>query len=145
MWSTILHNWRSLWRLQVGPLTKCRRSTLQNESVAAYLELFVTANDIKDDKLVPTLLTVVGSAHYTLLRGLVASNMPKDLTFDQLKEMLTKHFDPEPILLAKRFCFYQRKQSAGEAIRDYLAGLMTLRKYSAILRHGTSNAQYTFG
>ena len=96
---------RSLWRLQVGPLAKCRRA---NETVTAYLEhfqLFVTGNAIEDDKLVPTLLTVVGSAHYTLLRGLVAPKMPTDLTFDQLKETLTKHFDPEPILIAERFRF----------------------------------------
>ena len=93
-----------------------------NETVTAYLErfqLFVTANAIEDDKLVPTLLTVVGSAHYTLLRGLVAPKIPKDLTFDQLKETLTKHFDPEPILIAERFRFYQRNQSAGETIGDY--------------------------
>ena len=100
-----------------------------NESVTAYLErfqLFVTVNSIEDDKLVPTLLTVVGSAHYTLLRGLVAPKMPKDLTFDQLKETLKKHFDPEPILIAERFHFYQRNQDAGESISAYLASLRRL-------------------
>ena len=100
-----------------------------NESVTAYLErfqLFVTVNSIEDDKLVPTLLTVVGSAHYTLLRGLVAPKMPKDLSFDQLKETLKKHFDPEPILIAERFHFYQRNQDAGESIGAYLASLRRL-------------------
>ena len=48
----------------------------------------MTANVIKEDKLVPTLLTVVGSAHYTLLRGLIAPKMLKDFTFDKLKETL---------------------------------------------------------
>ena len=84
------------------------------ETVTAYLErfqLFVTANALEDDKLAPTLLTVVGSANYTLLRGLVAPKMPKDLTFNQLKETLTKHFDPEPILIAERFRFYQRTRA----------------------------------
>ena len=49
-----------------------------NESVTAYLErfqLFVTANVIEDDKLVPTLLTVVGSDHYSLLRGHVSPQL----------------------------------------------------------------------
>ena len=44
-----------------------------NESVTAYLkhcQLFVNANGIKDGQLVPTLLTVVGSAHlYSPLRA----------------------------------------------------------------------------
>ena len=108
-----------------------------NESVTAYLErfqLFVTANGIEDDKLVATLLTVVGSAHYTLLRGLVAPRMPKDLTFDELKETLKKHFDPEPILIAERFHFYQRNQSAGETIGDYLA---SLRRLASTCKFGT--------
>ena len=50
-----------------------------NEAVTAYLErfqLFVEANNIEDDKLVPTLLTVVGSDHYSLLRGLISPQLP---------------------------------------------------------------------
>ena len=33
------------------------------------LQLFVAANSIADDKLVPKLLTIVGSEHYSLLRS----------------------------------------------------------------------------
>ena len=86
-----------------------------NESVTAYLErfqLFVTANAIEDDKLVPTLLTVVGSEHYSLLRGLISPQLPKDKTFEQLVAILKKHYDPEPIIIAERFRFYQRNQGA---------------------------------
>ena len=86
-----------------------------NESVTAYLErfqLFVTANAIEDDKLVPTLLIVVGSEHYSLLRGLISPQLPKDKTFEQLVAILKKHYDPEPIIIAERFRFYQRNQGA---------------------------------
>ena len=74
-----------------------------NETVTAYLErfqLFVEANNIEDDKLVPMLLTVVGSDHYSLLRGLVSPQLPKEKTFDELVSILKKHYDPEPIIIA---------------------------------------------
>ena len=101
----------------------------ENESVTAYLErfqLFVAANAIDDDKLVPTLLTVVGSAHYSLIRGLVAPELPKNKTYDELVDLLKKHYDPEPIIIAERFHFYQRSQKANESIANYLANLRRL-------------------
>ena len=58
-----------------------------DETVTAYLErfqLFVEANGIEADKLVPTLLTVIGSVHYTLLRGLVSPQLPKEKSFNEL-------------------------------------------------------------
>ena len=42
------------------------------EKVIAYLErfqMFISANSIEMDKMVPTLLTVLGSTHYTPLVG----------------------------------------------------------------------------
>ena len=94
------------------------------ESVTAYLErlqLFVSANSSEDDKLVPTLLTVVGSEHYSLLRGLVSPQLPKDKTFDELVALLKKHYDPEPIIIAERCHFYRRNQGSSESIGEYLA------------------------
>ena len=75
------------------------------ESVTAYLErfqMFVSANTIEADKVVPTLLTVIGSTHYTLIRGLVSPDLPKDKGYDELVELLKKHYDPEPIIIAER-------------------------------------------
>ena len=110
-----------------------------NETVTAYLErfqLFVEANNIEDDKLVPTLLTVVGSDHYSLLRGLVSPQLPKEKTFDELVSILKKHYDPEPIIIAERFHFYRRGQGTSESIGDYLANLRRLAsrcKFGAFL------------
>ena len=106
------------------------------EPVTAYLErfqMFVSANAIADDKVVPTLLTVVGSKNYSLLRGLVSPALPKDKTYDELVELLKKHFDPEPIVIAERFHFYQRNQKAGESIAEYLA---TLRRLASRCQFG---------
>ena len=99
-------------------------------------QLFVTANAIEDDKLVPTLLTVVGSDHYSLLRGLVSPQLPKDKTYDGLVAILKKHYDPEPIVIAERFHFYRRNQGTSESVGDYLANLRRLAsrcKFGAFL------------
>ena len=95
-----------------------------NETVTTYLELFqlfVDANTIAEDKLIPTLLTVVGSKHYSLIRGLVSPCLPR-VTYGELVSFLKKYYDPEP----ERYHFYQRSQRSGESVVDYLACLRCL-------------------
>ena len=109
----------------------------ETETVTAYLErfqMFVLANSIADDRLVPTLLTVVGFTHYTLIRGLVSPELPKDKSFDELVDILKKHYDPEPIIIAKRFHFYERRLKPTESITNYLA---TLRRLASQCVFGT--------
>ena len=80
-----------------------------SETVLAYLErfeLFITANAIEEEKLVLTLLTVVRSAHYSLLHRLVSPDLPKDKSFSELVDILKKHYDPEPIVIAECFRFF---------------------------------------
>ena len=98
--------------------------------------MFVSANAIEDSKVVPTLLTVVGSKPYSLLCGLVSLEIPKGKTYNELVDLLKKRFDPEPIVIAERFHFYQRNQKPGESIADYLAALRRLAsrcKFGAFL------------
>ena len=100
-----------------------------NESITAYLErfdLFVAVNDIKEDKRSSLLLLVIGMRHYSLIRNLVSPAKPEEKTVAELVAILKKHYDPEPILIAERFKFYQRSQKAEESIADYLASLRKL-------------------
>ena len=78
------------------------------ETVTACLErfwMFVSAYSIETDKVVPTLLTVLGSMHYMLLCGLVSLEFPKDKSYNELVELMKKHYDPEPIIIAEHFHF----------------------------------------
>ena len=62
-----------------------------NETVTTYLErfqLFISANGIEEGKLVPTLLTMVGSTHYSLTHELVSPELPKDKSFKDLLDIL---------------------------------------------------------
>ena len=82
----------------------------ERETVTAYLErfqLFVSANAIAKD---PTLLTFISPKHYALIRGIVSPALPKDQTYDQLVELVTKHYDPAPIVIAECIHFYRRNQ-----------------------------------
>ena len=94
-----------------------------NESIAVYLErfkLFVQVNGKDERKHAPTLLLVLGMKHYSLIRDLVSPGKHEDKRLDELTALLTKHYDPEPIVIAERF--------------HYLAGL---RKLASRCKFGT--------
>jgi len=103
-----------------------------NETITAYLErfdlfdLFVSVNGIAEEKRASTLLLVLGLRHYSLIRGLVSPTKPEDKTLAELTDILKKHYDPEPIVIAERFRFYQRTQKSGESVADFLASLRKL-------------------
>ena len=111
----------------------------ERETVTAYLErfqLFVTANTIAADKMVPTLLMVIGLKNYTVIRGLVSPALPKDQTYDELVELVKKHYDPEPTVIAERFYSYRRNQKPSESIADYL---VCLRRMASCCKFGASS------
>ena len=90
------------------------------------VQLFFEVNGIDKDKQVPVVLTVIGSTNYALLSNLASPGKPKDKTFAQLAEVLRSHFDPKPLVIAKRFHFHRRDQAPGETIRNYVAELRRL-------------------
>ena len=57
---------------------------------------------------------------------------------EDLKRILQRHYDPEPIIIAERFHFYQRNQKTGESIADYLA---VLRKLASCCKFGNFLSQ----
>jgi len=82
----------------------------ENESISAYLErfeLFVTVNGIAAEKRTPTLLLVLGLNQYSLIQGLVSLQKPEEKSYEDLVALLKKHFDPEPIVIAECFQYYQ--------------------------------------
>ena len=78
----------------------------EKETISAYLErvdMFFLANDINKDKKVPVLLSVLGATTYALLRNLVTPDAPKDKDFATLSKLLKDHYEPTPIVIAKRY------------------------------------------
>ena len=78
------------------------------------------ANGIEDDKQVAVLLTAIGSSTYALLSSLIAPRKPREKSFAELTETLCCHFDPKPLVIAKRFHFHRRNQASGGNISEYV-------------------------
>ncbi len=72
------------------------------------------------------LLLVIGMKPYSLISGLVSPVKPEHKSLEELKTILKRHYDPEPIVIAERFRFYQRTQKPGESIAEFLASLRKL-------------------
>ena len=101
----------------------------ENELLSSYLELldaFFSTNNIKDEKKVPSFLSLIGSKIYPLLKNLVAPTLPKEKTFDKLVAALKGPFEPKPLMIAERFHFHRRAQAEGESIKEYMAELRML-------------------
>ena len=99
------------------------------EKLSAYLErveLFLLANQVPDDRKVPVFLNLLGKETYSILRSLLAPDLPSSKGYDVLVKTLKDHFEPKPVIIAERFHFHRRNQGIGESITDYLAELHRL-------------------
>ncbi|XP_077863123.1 uncharacterized protein LOC144345900 [Saccoglossus kowalevskii] len=47
-------------------------------------------------------------------------------TYEELTEVLVKHLNPTPLIIAERFRFYTRNQQEGESLSQYIAVLKKL-------------------
>lgn len=99
------------------------------------LDQYFVANEVANDKKVPALLSLIGPKTYGVLRDLTSPNLPKEKTYEQLCELLSKHFNPEPLVIAERFRFHKRDQKQGESVTDFN---VSLRKLSEHCKFGQS-------
>ena len=66
---------------------------------------------------------MIGAKTYAVLMSLVAPAQPKDKSFGELKTLLKAHYDPKPLVIAERFLFYRRDQTADESVSEFLVEL----------------------
>ena len=100
-----------------------------SDSVTSYLErvaLYFDANGIAEDKKVPILLSSIGASTYSLLSDLLAPDKPGSKSFDQICTALRNHFEPKRSIIAERFHFHKRDQTAGETVAAFDAALRKL-------------------
>lgn len=108
---------------KVGPFDEAVETW---ESYTERLGQYFIANDVHNDLKVPSLLSIIGPRHYTLLKNLCAPVKPAAMTFDELIKKLTDHLSPRPSEIAERFRFHKREQGAGETVTVYIAELRRL-------------------
>ena len=100
-----------------------------SDSVTSYLErvsLYFDANGIVDGKRVPILLSSIGASTYSLLSHLLAPDKPGSMSFDQICVALRNHFEPKCSIIAERFHFHKRDQTAGKTVAAFDAALRKL-------------------
>lgn len=93
------------------------------------VEHYCVANGIKDDRAVAVLLSVMGAKTYNLLRSLIAPDKPGEKSFTEITDVLKKHLNPKPLLIAERFRFHKRNQLQSESITEYIAELRKLTEH----------------
>ena len=87
----------------------------------------MVANEITvDGKKKAVFLSVIGSSVYELLKNLLMPDEPVDKSYAQLKEMLTAHYAPRPIVIAEHYRFYKRDQQESESVSDFVVILKKL-------------------
>ncbi len=107
----------------LGTLTEFNPDVDTIKTFLERVDLYFTANAVANAKRVPALLTTIGPTTYTLLSNLFAPEAPKDKSFAEITAALTKHFEPTRSVIAERFHFHRRNQTASETIAEYLAAL----------------------
>ena len=94
------------------------------EGIGSYIErveLYFVAN-----YEVATFLALIGADAYGVLRNLLAPELPKDKSSDELKELLVSHYSPKPILITERFKFHPRNQLGSEMVAQFVVELKQL-------------------
>ena len=116
-----------------GLLGKIEYYDSQTEEWTDYVERvdqFFEANGLtgegKADQRRSTFLTLVGPTTYKVLKSLTAPAKPKEKTFEQLVELLTKYFSPKPSEVMQSYRFFTRSRRPGETIAEYVAELRRL-------------------
>ena len=107
--------------ITVGKLTEFDPKSI---SITVYVErvtLYFQVNKVAEGKQVAVFLSAIGPQTYVLLRSLVIPAIPKDKTFTELIEVLKKHYEPKPLVIAERFNFHRQLQLAGESVKDFAA------------------------
>ena len=113
----------------MATLGRIQKFDPKEETIEAYLErvqLFIQANGIKDKKRVAVHLSVLGSKPYRVLTNVLAPQKPSEKSYNELTRTLRSHFNPKPVVIAERFHFHRRVQSAEESLTEYVAELKKL-------------------
>ena len=105
----------------------------RQEECCDYIERLIhyfVANDIAEEaKKRAILLTAVGPGTYRLLKTLASPRRLDELRFSELVDLATRHYNPKPSPIVKRFEFNSRSQKEGESIAVFVAQLRKIAEH----------------
>ena len=80
----------------------------------------VTRKDIRDSNKVAFLLTYIGKEIYTLIKDLAFPQPPKDCAYEQIKDLLHRHFLPVNFEATERAKFHGLIRQPQQSYRDFV-------------------------
>ncbi|CAH0559587.1 unnamed protein product [Brassicogethes aeneus] len=91
------------------------------------LEQYFTANKITEPKIkVATLLSLVGTNTYKLLRDLCFPEKPAEKTYEHLTQLLVKQYSPQVSIFRERIKFHKSRQNNDENSSAWYARIRSL-------------------
>lgn len=90
------------------------------------LEQFFEINEVAEEKKRAILITCIADDVYKTLRDVCHPVLPKEKTFDELNDLLTKQFVKKTSVFRERCKFYNAKQNAREPVSQWFARLKSL-------------------
>ncbi|XP_072140440.1 uncharacterized protein [Dermacentor andersoni] len=113
---------------QLGQMEPFDVSTNDWASYEERLTSFLIVNRVPEGDRVHAFLSIIGPSTYSLLKSLVAPELPSAKSFEVLTKMLGDHLSPKPSVIGERAKFHRRQQVEGESISDYVAELRKLAR-----------------
>ncbi|XP_039757393.1 uncharacterized protein K02A2.6-like [Pararge aegeria] len=114
--------------MSVGRLGEFNLSSGTWTTYIERMEQYFLANDVKVNLQVPTLLACVGDATYELMVDLCSPRKPGEMKFSELVQLVKKHIQPTPSVLAERYKFRKRTQTVNETVAQFAAALKHLAR-----------------
>lgn len=109
------------------------------ESFVTYLKrlkLYFLVNNTDKEKQKNIFLLLMGTKIYEILTNLVMPKQPEELKFEEIEEVLKKHFQPTRLTIVERFQFWKKEQAAGQTVNEYAIELKKMAiecKFEAFL------------
>ena len=98
---------------------------IMNDSISILLQIELAFTLLRLPRLLKT-ISVIGKKTYGTLRDLSSPENTKDKTFEQLCELLERHFQPKRLEIAESYQFHHRFQEENETVSVYSAHLQHL-------------------
>ena len=93
------------------------------ESYAEQMKHYLFANDVKEAKKVPVLLSTCGTATYSLIKSLCSPDSPDSKSFEDIVKLVQDHYKPHHSVIMERLRFNSRIRKSGESISVFMADL----------------------
>lgn len=98
------------------------------EDFCCKFEACASVYGLPDNKKITSFVTALPAPTFQLLRNLLHPKtfQDEDVTYDVLKEKLSAHLCPKPLIIPSRHAFSKRCQQEGESMSDFMAVLRKL-------------------